>query len=236
MRFWDDHGSNIMTVLGVVGVIATSVLTAKATAKVLPEIEGETKKEIIKKSWKHYIPAIVVGAFTCSCVVGSNVMNKSKQASLAGAVILLDQTYKKYKSKIDEVLGDGSDDKVVSSIIEETHKEYSPSDHEDEDRILFFDSYLCEYFESTLEAVEEGEQHIKDILMSKGSADLNDFYDFIGIMRDERRSLFGWEVEDPRDVAKLSFTYIPVIIADDDTGNYGEIVCYHLEMMQSALV
>ena len=92
----------ILTCLGGVGVIFTSVLTAKATPKALRIIdETERGKGMELSKWEKvrvtapvYIPPVVIGSATILCIFGSNLLSKRQQASLASAYAFLDQTYK----------------------------------------------------------------------------------------------------------------------------------------------
>ena len=99
----------ILTCIGAVGVVATAVLAVKATPKALRLIEIAedhrhdddpnwtwsplTKTEIIKTTWKCYVPAVVTGAATIICIFGANTLNRRQQASLASAYALLNRTY-----------------------------------------------------------------------------------------------------------------------------------------------
>ena len=125
--FVKRNAPTILTCVGAVGVVGTAVMTAKGTTKasmLLAEAKVEkeeelTNLEIIGVALPAYIPAIMFGAATISCIFGANVLNKQHQASLVSAYTLLDQSYKKYKVKVAELYGEEADTKVRHEIAKE---------------------------------------------------------------------------------------------------------------------
>ena len=81
--FFKKNSATILTCLGGVGVIATSIMAVKATPKALKIIEkaeeekGEelTKTEIVKAAGVVYIPTVLTGVSTIACIFGANVLN-----------------------------------------------------------------------------------------------------------------------------------------------------------------
>lgn len=123
-RFVKENGSTILTFVGAAGVIGTSVLTYKASTKASVILqEAETNKgesltflEKVQVAGPTYIPSILMGAGTIACIIGSNVLNKQKQAALTSAYMLLDQSFKEYKHKVVEMYGEEVDDSIEESI------------------------------------------------------------------------------------------------------------------------
>ena len=87
-RFLKRNASTILTAVGGAGVVATSIMAVKATPKALillheaKEEKGDelTLSETIKVAGPVYIPAIITGAATLSCIFGANALNKRQQA------------------------------------------------------------------------------------------------------------------------------------------------------------
>ena len=114
----------ILTCLGAIGVVATSVLAVKATPKAVDIIRaregidhegnyyGPTKLEVVQLTWKCYIPAALVGLSTITCIFGANVLNKRNQASLASAYALLREAYQQYRKAANTVYGEDADSKI----------------------------------------------------------------------------------------------------------------------------
>lgn len=112
--FAKRNASTVLTCLGGVGVVATTVLAVKATQKALQLIEEEKQKkgeelskwEVVKTVGPKYIPTVLMGVSTLACIFGSNILSKHQQASLISAYALLDESYKKYRRKVIELYGE----------------------------------------------------------------------------------------------------------------------------------
>lgn len=87
----------IFTVLGIAGVVATGILSARAANKTRNELqmtdfdepEEWSVSENFRRGWENYIPPIAVGAVTIICVASSDILNKRAQISLTSAYALL---------------------------------------------------------------------------------------------------------------------------------------------------
>ena len=144
--FLRKHSSTILTVLGSVGVVATSALAVKATPKALQLIEDAKEEkgdeltvgETIKAAWKPYIPATIVGTSTIACIFGINYLSTKNQATLMSAYALLDSSYKEYREKVEELYGEDSDLNVKKEIVKAKYNTLEDV-YEEEGKELFFD-------------------------------------------------------------------------------------------------
>ena len=111
------NSPTILTGLSVTGLISTAILAVEATPKAVQILEHKyredesinesmedekgtysfavaveplTKLEVIKLTWKCYIPAAVIGAVTIGCIVSANTINLRRNAALAGLYSLSD--------------------------------------------------------------------------------------------------------------------------------------------------
>ena len=122
--FVKRNASTILTGLGGIGVVATTITAVKATPKALRLIEeAETKKgekltkwEKVKTASPSYISTIGFGTVTIACILGAEFLNQRKQASLASVYVLLDQAYKDYKRKTVELYGEERDQEIMNAI------------------------------------------------------------------------------------------------------------------------
>lgn len=200
--FVKRNSPTILTCVGVVGVVATSVLTAKAATKashILEEARAEkgedlTAFETINVALPIYLPAILSGAATITCIFGANAINKQKQASLVSAYGLLDQSYKEYKKKVEELYGEGADANVRNEIAKSkyTGKEKRPTS---DDAVLFFDQYSNRYFWSTMQDVKDAEYHFNRNFVLRTYAELNEFYEFLGLEPTAFGAEVGWSMD-----------------------------------------
>lgn len=192
--FCKRNASAILTGLGGAGVIATTVMAVKATPKALKLIEeaenekGEelTTLEKFAATGTTYVPTIITGATTIACIVGANILNKHQQAALMSAYALLDNSFKEYKNKVDELYGDGSDREIRHEIVKD---KYEPSENE---QLLFYDEFSERYFHSTMEDVLIAEYEINHLLAQDCGVYLNEFYDLLGINTVDYGDYLGW--------------------------------------------
>lgn len=200
-QFWHRNGSTILTVLGGVGVLATSVMAVKATPKAMRLIEeakeekGDelTKWEIVKSAGPAYIPAGIVGAATVSCIFGANILNKKTQASMASAYVLLDQSLKEYKRKVVDVYGSEADQKIRTEIAKDHYDEKEFEEVEEDDgKILFYDQFSRRYFRSTMEDVLKAEYNTNRQLAVNTGVYLNEFYEFLDMAPITASQELGW--------------------------------------------
>ena len=112
------HSPEILTGLGIAGMITTTVLAVKATPKVLDIIEDKKKElgldqsenlrpvEVVKAAWKPYIPAVITGVTSVACLIGANSVNVRRNAALATAYNLSTTAPAEYKDKVIETNGE----------------------------------------------------------------------------------------------------------------------------------
>lgn len=195
-----NNAPTILTCVGAVGVVATAVTAVKATPKalelidILEEEKGEelTKFETFKTAAPVYIPSVVIGVSTIACIFGANTLNKQKQAALMSAYALLDSSYKEYKDKVKELLGEEIETDIRESIMED----HLDTDIEVEDgKRLFYEECSGRYFEATKEQVLAAEYELNRLMTLRGYALLNDYYAYLGLKRTEEGEVLGWSIE-----------------------------------------
>lgn len=211
-QFWHRNASTVLTFLGGAGVVATSVMSVKATPKAMRLIEeakeekGDelTKWESVKVAGKVYIPSILVGSATLFCIFGSNVLNKRQQAALTSAYAILDRSYKEYQNKVKELYGEETHQEIINAIaIEKAEDVYIHSEClcnscdlavEEYSSVprLFYDEYSNRFFESTIEQVMSAEYHLNRNYILRGSSVLNELYEFLGLEPTDYGSVLGW--------------------------------------------
>ena len=197
-RFLRKNGSTILTCVGGVGVIATTVMAVKATPKAMQlikaaeEKKGEklTRMETIQATATTYVPSALVGIATIASIFGANVLNKRSQAALMSAYALIDQTFKDYKTHVEEEYGEESNAHIREKIAKDRYVEQK-TELGGETK-LFYDFYLDRYFNSTMEKVLAAEFALNRQLILGECAYLNDFYQELGIPLTPIGDEVGW--------------------------------------------
>lgn len=223
MLFLKRNASTILTYAGGVGVIATSVMAVKATPKAIALLEnakeekGEdlTKIEKVKIAGPAYIPTVLIGVSTITCIFGANALSQRQQATLMSAYALLDNSYKDYKKKVKELYGEDSDVRIKEEISKDKYNE-DPYPIED-GKQLFYDEFSQRHFEATTEEVLRAEYEINRMLAANYGVYLNEFYELLRLERTDYGDYLGWstgELVDTFLYSWIDFHHTKVIMDD----------------------
>lgn len=117
------HSPEILTGIGIAGMVTTTVMAVRATPKALKLIgsaelkkanetnipyEGHnlSKTEIIKVTWKCYVPVAITGGLSIACLIGASSVNARRNAALATAYSIAETSLKEYQNKVVETIGE----------------------------------------------------------------------------------------------------------------------------------
>lgn len=212
-RFAIKHGPTILTIGGGVGVIATAIMTGRATliaSKKLEELEYTsdhvpTRKEQAKVVVPRYIPPAIICAGTVACIFGAHNMHIQKQAALAAAYAFANTRFEEYQEKVLEEYGTNRESEIKDKVAQKRIAKNPPrkdglnvirTKYGD---ILFMDSFTARYFYSSYEAVERAKIEVTRIAQRDMCASLNDFYDALDIPKCDVGDLLGWNICDIND-------------------------------------
>lgn len=232
-QFIKKNASTILTCIGGAGVVATSVMAVKATPKAMKLIEAKKEEkgekltvlETIETAGMTYVPTVITGAATIACIFGANVLNQRKQAALMSAYALLDNSYKEYKKKVDELYGEGSDQEIRDELAKDKYEHVEV----DYGKRLFYDEFSERYFEATTEDVLRAEYNINRLLSQGGGVFLNEFYDELGLETVDYGDYLGWsswEIVETLCYCWIDFSHRKVVM---DDGLECTIISMHFE-------
>lgn len=237
-QFVKRNASTILTCIGATGVVATAVMAAKETPKALTLLEdakeekGEklTKWEKVKIAGPAYIPSIITGAATIACIFSSNIISKRQQAILMSAYALLDNSYKEYKKKVDEVYGEEAGERIRKEITKDKYT--GDGQLLDDTKELFYDFYSGRYFESTKEAVMWAQYETNRAMFVNGAVCLNEYYGFLGLEEKSEYEMLGWscgQIEEMYWHPWIEFDYEEIVI-DEESEDSAGIECTIINM------
>lgn len=222
--FLKRQSPTILTCIGAVGVVATAVTAVRATPKALELIEESYPEpsnaiETVKVAWKPYIPSIIIGTATISCIFGANVLNRRQQAALTSAYIFLERSYKEYKDKVKAVLGEEAAKQVDTEIVKDklTDEDMLPTSLS-ADKCLFYEEHYGQFFERTMLEVRDAEYQLNRKLSKEGEASLNDFMELLDLPKVKHGDILGWSQEDAFDFYNytwIEFEHELLIVGDD---------------------
>lgn len=226
------HSPEILTGIGIAGMITTTVLAVKATPKAVTQIKYDsefnhggdpdayTKKEAIKSAWKYYIPAAVTGTVSIACLIGASSVNARRNAALATAYKLSETALTEYREKVIETIGEKKEKGIQEKVIEKKIKDNPVNNNEviitGTGNTLCYDPMSGRYFYSTIEKIKAAENKLNKQMIHDlcGYASLNDFYDELGLSHTEVGEIVGWNTDSLIDVditAQLSDDSRPCI-------------------------
>ena len=223
--FWHDHGADVLTGLGVVGVFSTAVMAAKNTPKALEVLEEKDNYKVEKYGYHltrfekvlamapAYIPAILMGTATAGCILGANHVNKQNQASLVAAYTYLHSEYDCYKRKVKEIFGEEGEKKVREELEKDKylHETYGCVD----DTRLFYDEYSKRYFEMSLFEFQRVMYELNRIYNHIGEITLNEFYEFLQLDPVDIGDKLGWNGH--KDWECTGFSWIEAHLVEIET-------------------
>lgn len=223
-KFLGKHSPEILTGLGISGMISTTILAVKATPKALVLLEEKrlennneklTKIETIKTAWRPYIPAAVIGAASITCLIGASSVNHKRNAALTAAYAISENTLTRYRDKVIETLGEKKDKEIIDKVSQDRVNENPKVDSQiiisSKGNTLFMDSISGRYFKSDLDYIKKAINKLNRDMTLDYYVSLEDFYNEIGLKPTKNSSSLGWNLDDG-----LIEMNISTCLTDDD--------------------
>lgn len=200
------HSPEILTGIGIAGMITTTIMAVRATPKALTII-GEcevdenrklSKTEVVKATWTCYIPSAIVGGASIACLVGSTSVNLRRNAALAAAYSCAETALREYQDRVVEVIGEKKEQTIRDAVAKERIEKHPVS----EQQILYtghgdtlcYDAWCSRYFKSDIEVIRRAIHELNDRLRVDDYISLNEFYDAIGLEESKTGEILGWNI------------------------------------------
>lgn len=225
-RVLKDNSPAILAGVAVSGVVATTVLAVRVTPRAVDAIYEErmnkikngyvnteggspdyiTKLEILKVTWKFYIPAAAVGAATITAIILSNRVSARRAALMAAGYSLLNENFVEYREKIVETLGKAKEQKARDEI-QQDHVSNNPPPADliprESDEVLFRNDADGRYFYSTVQKVRKAQNDVNEQCINGEAVSQNEFCQMLGLEPTRFGEEFGWNSDTLLD---LNFT------------------------------
>ena len=202
------HSPEILTGIGIAGMITTTILAVRATPKALELISKEeyeekrslTPMETIKVAWKPYVPAVLTGALSTACLIGANSVNLKRNAALAAAYTLSDTAFREYKEQVVEAIGEKKEQAVLDKVAEKKVRENPPGNDVviiGKGPSLCLEPLSMRYFNCDVSTIKKAQNEINAKILSDmcGWATINDFYDELDLPHTETGDKLGWDLD-----------------------------------------
>lgn len=202
------HSPEILTGIGIAGMITTTVMAVRATPKAQILIE-ERKEEIgaekleamdmVKTTWACYIPAAITGTLSVACLIGASSVNARRNAALATAYTLSESALKDYQGKVIEMFGEKKNEAVKDAVAKDKVEKNPVVTREviitEKGNTLCYDAISGRYFKSDIEKIKKAECELNRQMLDDMYVSLNDFYYEIGLDSVKLGDELGWNVD-----------------------------------------
>ena len=203
------HSPEILTGIGIAGMVATTILAVKATPKAIKLIAAEKQAkhvdalspvDTVKTVWKCYIPAAMTGVSSIACLIGSNAINAKRNAALTTVYTLSEMARNEYKEKVIETIGEKKERTIKEKVDAERIKKDPVSKKEviitEKGTTLCYDHVFGRYFKSDIDIINRAMNKINREIVINMYASLNDFYAELGLSPVEMGYELGWNIDD----------------------------------------
>lgn len=203
------HSPEILTGIGIAGMVTTIVMAVKATPKALILIEEKkneegldslTPIETVKASWQCYIPSAIVGTVSIFCLIGASSANLRRNTALATAYTLSESALKDYQGKVVETIGDKKEQTVRDSIAKDKLDKNPVTTREviitEKGNTLCYDAISGRYFKSDIDKLKKAMNELNRDMLDEMFISLNDFYYEIGLSNTKLGDDLGWNVSE----------------------------------------
>lgn len=202
------HSPEILTGIGIAGMITTTVMAVKATPKAIKLIEQKKKEEktdklspvdTVKTAGICYIPAAVIGAVSIGCLVGASSVNARRNAALSAAFTLSESALKEYQNKVVETIGEKKEQTVRDAVAKDKIDKNPVTNQEviitEKGNTLCYDAISGRYFKSDIDKLRKAENNLNRQMRDEMYISLNDFYREIGLNDISIGNDLGWNID-----------------------------------------
>ena len=211
------HSPEILTGIGIAGMITTTIMAVRATPKALILIEERKEEidvdkltpiELIKTTWTCYIPAAITGGLSIICLIGASSVNARRNAALATAYTLSESALKEYQEKVIETIGEKKEQTVRDAIAKDRIDKNPVSSREviitEKGNTLCYDAISGRYFKSDIDKLKKAEIELNRRMRDEMYISLNEFYYEIGLNPISIGDDLGWNID--HSYIELSFS------------------------------
>lgn len=219
------HSPEILMGIGIAGMVTTTVLAVRATPKALSMLEQKkeetgseklTPVETVKTTWKCYVPSVITGIFSVTCLIGSNTVSARRTAALATVYKISETALNEYREAVVETIGEKKE-KDIRDKVAEKKVQNNPVDSSDivvtsKGNTLCFDTISGQYFRSDIDKIKKVENELNRRMFNEMYISLNELYRKLGLRTTSIGNDLGWNIDD----GYLEF-YFSSQLAEDGT-------------------
>lgn len=201
------HSPEILTGIGIAGMITTTVMAVRATPKALILIDDKkdeldtcelTKMETFKAVWPCYIPSALVGTASVLCLIGASSTNLRRNAALATAYTLSETTLKEYQEKVVETIGEKKEQDIREKVSKDKMLQNPVREvilTEKGGNTICYDCISGRYFKSDRDTINRIINDLNRQMRDEMDVSLNEFYYELGLDGIKIGDELGWNID-----------------------------------------
>lgn len=212
------NSPQILTGIGIAGMVTTAVMAVRATPKAMALIEERENKwyqdhlgdvetsykavpkiELVKAAWTCYIPSVIVGGVSIACLIGANNVNLRRNAALATAYSLSESALKEYQEKVIEEVGAKKETEIRDKIAKDRIDRNPVTRNEvvltEKGETLCYDMISGRYFKTDIDKLRKAENDLNRQMRDDIYISLNEFYDAIDLDPVKIGENIGWNID-----------------------------------------
>lgn len=223
------NAPEILTAVGVGGVVSTAILAAKATLAMEKKIDSdmrftegtvvyepvakERRKQMLKLVWKDFIPPVASGAVTIAAIIMSHKAGSRRTAAAVTAYSLTEKAFSEFREKAAESIGEGKVRRMHDDLAQDKVSANPPKEIlvVGKGNVLCMDTRSVRYFRSSMEELKRAENDINFQINHERYVSLSEFYAEVGLPITKESVYVGWDLN--RGLMELD---ISATIADND--------------------
>lgn len=206
------HSPEILTGIGIAGMLTTTVLAVKATPKALELIDAKQQElypesteklkpiEVVKVAWKPYVPAAITAVASTACLIGASSVHTKRNAALATAYQIVSTTLADYKEEVVETIGEKREKTVREKVAQKKLDKNPEVTHEviitGSGDVLFVEPVSMRSFTSDIEKVRKifNDLNYRMVVGMEEYISLSELYDELGLGRTSVSDDLGWNL------------------------------------------
>lgn len=208
-QFLVEKSPTILLIVGVGGCVAATVVAVKETPKAMKilekrkeelEVEKLPVKEVVKSTWKLYLPVLVTGGLAVACIICSHSINERRKAALAMAYTISETAMMEYRNQVKEELGASKELDISDQVNEKIEQKFGPILEDEKPRIISPKTWIREpitgqEFYSSETAVRDIINDLNEDMVSGDNwVSVNDYLDALGLNMSDVVGDMEWHI------------------------------------------
>lgn len=187
-----------------------------------------TPVEVVKSTWKAYIPAVGLGVVGIVCLIGAARVSSARNAAFAGAASIAEKALYEYQQKVVDILGEDKANEIRDELAKDRVVKIDAADISGNNETVcsrpggswIYDPVTDRKWKSDLETVRAAMNDFNHDLIGGVYGTLNDWYYCLGVKGVSIGDDLGWcsdKLLDIRFSAMVLDNGEPAIVLDYET-------------------